>query len=175
VSRAEDIFKRLYDERYDEVHAFCARRVGLDDADDAAADVFAVAWRRIDEVQPETARGWIFGVARKVVLNQWRSRSRRARLVERVGGSAVRRSEGPDVVVVRRSEDDAVVAAIEQLRPVDREVIELAAWEELSGPEIAQVLGISTQAAQQRLHRAKRRLAKRLAAIPGLGKEERDG
>ena len=174
MSRAEDIFKRLYDEHYDEVHAFCARRVGLDDADDAAAEIFAVAWRRIDEVQTETARGWIFGVARKVVLNQWRSRSRRTRLVERVGGTAVRRTDGPDVVVVRRSQDEAVVAVIEQLRPADKEIIQLAAWEELSGPEIAQVLGISTQAAQQRLHRAKRRLAKRLAAVPGLGKEARD-
>jgi len=174
VSRAEDIFKRLYDEHYDEVHAFCARRVGVDDADDAAAEVFAVAWRRIDEVQSETARGWVFGVARKVVMNQWRAKSRRSRLVERVGGTAVRRSDGADIVVVRRSQDEAVLAVIEQLRPADREIIKLAAWEELSGPEIAQVLGISTQAAQQRLHRAKRRLAKRLSDVPGLGKEGHD-
>ena len=35
----------------------------------------------------------------------------------------------------------------------------LSAWEELTGPEIAQALGLSVAAAEQRLHRAKRRFA----------------
>lgn len=36
----------------------------------------------------------------------------------------------------------------------------LAAWEEMSGPEIAQTLGITVSAAEQRLHRAKKRYAR---------------
>ena len=46
----EKTFIDLYEMHYDEVHAFCARRVGWDAAADATADVFAVAWRRIDDV-----------------------------------------------------------------------------------------------------------------------------
>jgi RNA polymerase sigma-70 factor (ECF subfamily) len=38
----------------------------------------------------------------------------------------------------------------------------LAAWEELTAPEIAVVLDISTSVAEQRLHRAKRRFAKKM-------------
>lgn len=177
MTRAEDNFKRVYDTHYDEVHSFCARRVGRDEADDCAAEVFAVAWRRIGEVDLSSTRGWIFGVARRVVLNQWRSRSRRARLRERVGGVATRRADAPDVVVVRRSEDEAILSVMDRLRPADQEILRLAAWDELSGPEIGQVLGISTQAAQQRLHRAKQRLARLVSNEPNLdfGKEGTDG
>ncbi len=162
MSAAETAFVRLYDEHYDEVHAFCARRVGRSDADDVAAEVFSVAWRRIDEVDAASARAWLFGVARKVVLNQWRSTSRRSRLLDKARGTAVRRPDQPDTVVVRRAEDDEVLAVLATLRPADQEILRLAAWEELSGPEIAVALGISTAAVQQRLHRAKKRLAWRL-------------
>jgi RNA polymerase sigma-70 factor (ECF subfamily) len=46
------------------------------------------------------------------------------------------------------------------MRPKDREVLRLAAWEELSNESIAVVLGCSIEAAAQRLHRAKRRLGR---------------
>jgi len=162
VSPAETTFVRLYDEHYDEVHAFCVRRVGRDDADDAAAEVFATAWRRIDHVDTSSARAWLFGVARMVVLNQWRSTSRRGRLRDRVKGVASSTPELPEMIVVRRAEDEAVIVGLSQLRDTDREILRLAAWEELTGPEIAVVLGISLSAVQQRLHRAKKRLAARL-------------
>ncbi len=166
MSPSEATFVRLYDEHYDEVHAFCVRRVGRDDADDAAADVFAAAWRRIADVDPATARGWLFGVARRVVLNQWRSASRRRRLRSRIKGLGSGPATPPETIVVRRAEDEAVVDTLSQLRETDQEILRLAAWEELTGPEIAVALGISLSAAQQRLHRAKRRLAQRLAPEP---------
>lgn len=166
MNRAEATFVRMYDEHYDEVHAFCVRRVGRDDADDAASEVFAAAWRRIADVDPATARGWLFGVARRVVLNQWRSASRRRRLRDRIKGLGSRPAAPPETIVVRRAQDAAVVDTLSQLREADQEILRLAAWEELTGPEIAVALGISLPAVQQRLHRAKQRLAQRLAPQP---------
>lgn len=61
-----------------------------------------------------------------------------------------------------KAEADAVDAALAELRPDDREVIQLRAWEELTGPQIAEVLGISTAAAHKRLARALDRLATQL-------------
>lgn len=162
MSATEATFVRLYDEHYDEVHAFCARRVGRSDADDAAAEVFSVAWRRIDEVDPTSARAWLFGIARKVVLNQWRSSTRRSRLLDKARVAAGASPEQPDTLVVRHSEDEKVVRTLATMRPADQEILRLAAWEELSGPEIAVALDISVAAVQQRLHRAKKRLARRL-------------
>ncbi|MEN8238381.1 MAG: RNA polymerase sigma factor [Actinomycetota bacterium] len=166
MSSDEATFARLYDEHYDEVHAFCARRVGWSDADDVAAEVFTAAWRRIADVDLSFARAWLFGVARKVVLNQWRSTSRRGRLRERIAGVRPSQPEQPEAIVVRRAEDQDVIAALNDLRASDREILRLAAWEELTGPEIAVALNISLSATQQRLHRAKRRLAALLVPEP---------
>lgn len=170
MSTARATFVHLYNEHFDEVHAFCARRVGRTDADDVAAEVFAVAWRRIEDIDDNARRAWLFGIARRVVLNQWRSTSRRSRLNERARRTRTGRiPDQPEIVVVRRSEDDEVLAALNDLRQTDQEILRLSAWEELSGPEIAVVLGISTSAVQQRLHRAKKRLARRLRPEPGAG------
>jgi RNA polymerase sigma-70 factor, ECF subfamily len=48
---------------------YAVRRLGVaDDAGDAVADTFAVAWRRIAEVPPPPQdRLWLYGVARRVV------------------------------------------------------------------------------------------------------------
>lgn len=166
MSPAETTFIQLYEEHFDDVHAFCVRRVGRDDADDAAAEVFTVAWRRIGEIESTSTRGWLFGVARKVVLNRWRSSSRRRSLRDRVRGLRSDQPDLPENIVVRRDEDNAVLRTLNQLRSADREILCLAAWEDLSGPEIAVSLGISTTAVHQRLHRAKRRFSKLLADEP---------
>lgn len=159
--RLEDpTVEALYARHYAEVLAYCARRIGRDDADDAASEVFMVAWRRRDEIVWEAARPWLFGIARGVVANGWRSRRRRLRLVDRVTGLAPEHPPTPDVVVVRRAEDQQVLDALGQLGEFDREVLMLSAWEELSAPEIGVALGVTTAAAEQRLHRAKRRLAR---------------
>ena len=52
-------FTMLYEQHYDEVLAYCTRRTGRAEADDATADVFAVAWRRIDEIEWTTVRPWL--------------------------------------------------------------------------------------------------------------------
>lgn len=66
---------------------------------------------------------------------------------------------------------DAVVAtlvirqALARLRPADQEVLRLAAWEECTTAEIADVLGCTPNAAAVRLHRARARLRRAYAAV----------
>ena len=61
--------------------------------------------------------------------------------------------------MVRRAEYTHVLTAAAQLRTADQEVLRLAAWEGLPHVEIAKLLNISVAAVDQRLHRAKKRLA----------------
>ncbi len=51
-ARSDIRLRRLFDAHRLEVLAYCMRRAARWDAHDAAAEVFAVAWRRIDEVPP---------------------------------------------------------------------------------------------------------------------------
>lgn len=147
-------FHALFARHYPAVFGYTVRRVGRDEAGDAAAEVFTVAWRRIERVpaEPETLP-WLYGVARRVVANQERAARRRLRLEARAAVSPGAAVEAPGTAGVD------VEAALLRLGTADREVLRLAAWEELQPAEIAAVLGCSANAAAVRLHRARQRLA----------------
>jgi RNA polymerase sigma-70 factor (ECF subfamily) len=161
----DDQIRTIFHHHYTEVLAYCTRRIGRNEADDAAAEVFAIAWKRIDDIDMEAVRPWLYGTARRVLSNRWRSLQRQSRLAKRVSALAAAPSETPEVFVVRREQDGEVVKAVRTLKVDDQEVLMLAGWEGLTAGEIGVVLEISTSAAEQRLHRAKKRLARALEPL----------
>jgi RNA polymerase sigma-70 factor (ECF subfamily) len=123
------------------------------DAQDAVAEVFLTAWRRLDELpEGNAARLWLYGTARRVMANQRRSNHRRLALRDRL---LRERSGGAVELFSTRSGDGIVREALRRLRPKDREVLLLAEWEDLTPAEIGQVLGCLTVTARGRLHRAR--------------------
>jgi RNA polymerase sigma-70 factor (ECF subfamily) len=150
-------FTRVYEDHLETVRRYVWRRdPGL--VDDVVAETFLVAWRRIDEV-PEHAAPWLIGVARNVRRNTRRSARRQeavsARLADAVppldgtgapGGSA------------------ALGSALRALSDRDREVLLLAVWDGLDRASIAAALGCSKANVSVRLHRARRRFERSLAA-----------
>jgi len=147
-------FRALFARHYPAVFGYAARRLGRDEAGDAAAEVFTVAWRRLGRVpaEPETLP-WLYGVARRVVANQERASRRRRRLQARAAALPTPPIEAPEAAGLD------VETALMRLSEADREVLRLAAWEELQPGEMAAVLGCSANAAAVRLHRARQRLA----------------
>jgi RNA polymerase sigma-70 factor (ECF subfamily) len=167
-SAADRRFDELYEQQYRHVLAYCRRRIPAADAYDAANEVFAIAWRRIEEVPAgEAARPWLFVVARRVVFRQRRGARRFRNLAKRAVSMRVSGQPDPETVVVQRAELDLVLEAASHLSRDDREVLNLAAWEGLPHREIAEILGCSISAVDQRLHRAKQRLAKHYHALHG--------
>jgi RNA polymerase sigma-70 factor (ECF subfamily) len=155
-------FEALFRQNADTVLAYATRRSDPDTAQEVVAETFAVAWRRLDVV-PDPALAWLLGVARKVLANERRSRSRADALKLRlVRGSGASSEDTAEVVDARLS----VQAALDGLPPADREVLELLAWEGLSADQAADVLGCSRAAIAVRLHRARRRFFHRLLEAP---------
>ncbi len=154
LASPEARFNALFARHYPAIFGYAARRVGRDDAGDAAAEVFTVAWRRLGRVpaEPETLP-WLYGVARKVVANQERTARRRLRLEAKAAVAPIEALAPPGTAGLE------VEAALLRLGTADREVLRLAAWEELQPAEIAAALGCSANAAAVRLHRARQRLA----------------
>lgn len=168
-------FQRLYQANYGPVLAYAQRRTaGPDDAFDVVAETFTVAWRRLDEVpEAESSLPWLYGVARRVLANQRRGSRRRVDLSARLATH----HPCPSELEVERdllAADDrrTVLAALARLREPDREILRLAAWEELSHREIAAALGGSDASVAVRLHRARNRLAKEIAKEEGRGGHE---
>lgn len=130
-----------------------ARAASASDAQDAVAEVFLTAWRRLDELPDgDAARVWLYATARRVIANQRRSTRRRFALQERLAqesASAPQETSDGELTVVHE--------ALRRLGPRDREVLLLAEWEGLSPTQIAGVMGCLTVTARGRLHRARRR------------------
>jgi RNA polymerase sigma factor (sigma-70 family) len=165
TSLRDEEFRRLYAEHFDAVLGFAIRRTNRpEDAADAVADTFLVAWRRLSHVPayPET-RPWLYGVARRVLANQRRGDTRRTALGSRlrVELPAAIADFAPAVVV-----DADVEAALDRLGHRDREVLQLHLWEGLEAREIAEVLGTTSALIRPRLSRARTRLRALLGNDP---------
>jgi RNA polymerase sigma-70 factor (ECF subfamily) len=156
-------FRRLYERHHPDVLAYFARRIGRDGAPDAADEVFAVAWRRIDVVPPDgEAILWLYGVAHGVLRNRNRSTRRFGRLIALLGRQREVSPEQPEMVVLRNLDEQAALDALVSLRRKDRELLRLAYWEELTHAEIGEILGCSKSAVDARVHRALLRMRQAL-------------
>ncbi len=161
-------FDAFYAARYREIFAYVHRRLtpGGAEVSDVVAEIFAVAWRRIDEIPPVPEdRLWLYGVAHRCALRARRTDWRRMRLQARLIDDA--RRGGPAAPETFDLEPERVRNAIAGLRPTDREVLMLVCWEQLSHAEAATVLGCSSNAIALRLRRAKQRLRHQLKTPAG--------
>lgn len=155
----ETLFADLYESHRSAVWLYCRRRVGVDRADDVMSDVFLTVWRRINEAPSvHDALPWLYRISYLTVSNHWRSAGRKKRLESKVATVPVAPPEALVDQLVVREEVRQVVDLLHRLKPSDSEVLMLAAWEHLDTGQIASVLNISSDAAKQRLSRARKRL-----------------
>jgi len=167
-------FRRMYDEHFAAVRSYCLRRLPVADANDAVSEVFLVAWQKRSSLSGDPLP-WLYGVAGNVVRNLRRSSRRSRRLAARAQAEPVYPEPGADVVVVRNAADEALLDALRRLSERDQEILRLRAWEGLTGPQIADILGCSVAAAEKRSIRAVRRLESQLKTHPHAAGEEVSG
>lgn len=149
----------------DPVRRYLHRRTDPATADDVLGDTLLVCWRRLDDV-PDDALPWAIVVARQCLSNAQRAERRRTRLIGRIiaiDPPTATADDNPAASAVDGTSADArVTTALASLRRDDAEILRLWAWDELTSPQLAVVLGISANAAAIRLHRAKARLKQEL-------------
>jgi RNA polymerase sigma-70 factor (ECF subfamily) len=161
VTDSDTRFIDLYERFYRPVYAYCRRRTTAEQVDDAVAETFLVAWRKIDQVpRGSEVLPWLMGVAYRVLGTQWRGSSRSRKLGRKLTMIGHETPIPPDEVILVREQSHQVLAALDALKTTDREILRLSAWEELPQADIAVVLNISIGAVRQRLHEAKKNLTK---------------
>ena len=155
-------FTALVDREGPDVHSYLARRAPAE-AEDLLARVWleAYAARRSFDPARGSARSWLFGVARHVLLRNWRERRPEPALQ-----SLAPIAGDPWDEVDARLDSAALAgplrAALGDLPEADREMLLLIAWEQLTPTEAAAVVGIPPGTARTRLHRARARMRKAL-------------
>jgi RNA polymerase sigma-70 factor (ECF subfamily) len=133
---------------------YFARRGPRQDAEDLAAEVFATAWRRRDDVPREAVLPWLYRTAGFTLANHRRKLvDLPVEVVPESGEPRV--GEDPELSALF---DDELRGALMSVGERDRRILLLHAWEGLDGEELAQVLGISRSGADAALSRARKRL-----------------
>jgi RNA polymerase sigma factor (sigma-70 family) len=151
----DEAFVELLGRHEDALGAYLARRVGREAAEDLLGEVWVGAFesRRTYDLSFADARPWLYGVALNKLRRYWRSRPAEDLV--------------PDMTIMAggwdpwSNVDDRVDtqtmlrAALARLKPEEREVLTLVAWEDLSAADAARVLGIPAGTARRLLHQAR--------------------
>jgi DNA-directed RNA polymerase specialized sigma24 family protein len=154
-------FEVLFGATYSRVLSYARAMADPDEVDDAVAETYTVAWRRLEDIPEGAELGWLIGVTRRVLANTRRGTRRLNTLRSALGME--QRIVGPDPA--DRVLDDGIRKALHSLRPLDREALVLVAWFELDPIEAATALGIGAPAFRMRLARARRRMRTALDTV----------
>lgn len=137
------------------VGAYLTRRAGAEVAKDLLSEVWLASFGSrggYDRSFPD-ARPWLFGVAHNLLRRHWRSRPAEESLADM---DALQTASDPWPAVDDRVEGEATLrAALQGLRPAEREVLTLVVWEDLSVAGAARALGIPSGSAYRHLHQAR--------------------
>ena len=141
----------------------------LSASDDAAADVVQDTWLRVLRAlprlrDPARLRAWLFGIARRALMDALRGRyaaDARA-LPDDPDAGPPDDADAPDDAWERAESRALVHEALARLPLVEREVLVLFHLEALSLAQLAEVLGVPLGTVKSRLHRARRLLREAL-------------
>jgi RNA polymerase sigma factor (sigma-70 family) len=158
-------FEELYRASYPRVFAYARSLASPEEADDAVAETYAVAWRRQRDIPEGVELGWLIGITRRVLANARRTHRRAGALHALLDLQP--KAVGPDPA--DRVADRELRDVLKTLSPLDREAVVLTAWFDLSSDDAARALGITPAAFRMRAARARRRL--RAVLNPDLTKE----
>lgn len=156
------LFELIFDRHFGAVHRYVGHCLGVDAADDVAAETFLRAFAARERYAPlsVSARAWLFAIATNLVRDEVRRRGRADGLADRLSFEGSRRQATP------ADGDPELHAALLTLREEEREALVLFAWAELTYEEIAHATGAAVGTVRSRLSRARARLRAALAASP---------
>lgn len=134
-------------------------------ADDVVQETFLRAWRtpRLVTDVDGSARAWLFTVARRIVIDEWRAASRRP---EAITANVPERPTGDHAAAT--VEREAMLAALQLLTPEHRDVLLRCYYHGATTAEAAQQLNIPPGTVKSRLHYALHALRVALDRTGGL-------
>jgi RNA polymerase sigma-70 factor, ECF subfamily len=144
------------------------RLVGSHDvAEDLVQETLIRAYKAVDRFDGRHPRAWLLTILR----NTWKNMNRRARplfadspdeMLSRVAARGADGRTGAEELVVDDSLDHRLVRALRELSRDHRAVVLLVDVDGLTYQEAAEMLGVPMGTVMSRLHRARRRLRRRL-------------
>jgi RNA polymerase sigma factor (sigma-70 family) len=150
-----DAFVEVVERHEAAVGSYLVRRVGRDAAEDLLGEVWVAAFesRRSYDQSYDDARPWLYGVALNRLRRYWRSRP-----AEDLVGDVTKLAAGWDpwsAVDFGMDARAVLQSALMRLKPEEREVLRLVAWEDLTAADAARALGMPAGTARRLLSQAR--------------------
>jgi RNA polymerase sigma factor (sigma-70 family) len=163
-------FGPLFDRHVDEIHGYVSRRVGRTLAEELTAETFARAFARRESFVAlhDSAAPWLYGIATNLVRNAGRAERRQLQAYGRVAAISSSQQSDYDRVDARVDalrEAPALIGALLELDPGDRDALLLFAWQGLSYQEVGTALGIPAGTVASRINRSRRLMRASLGAV----------
>jgi len=163
--------RRLFEQEYDFVWR-SLRRFGVEaeNTEDAAQQVFVIVSKKLDQIEREDERRYLFGIVLRVASNARRSRGRRREVSQDSVGEPLDAAVTADGLIEKKEARALLERVLGALSDDLRVVFVLFELEEMTLVEISAVLGIPVGTATSRLRRAReqfRTIAARLRRSGG--------
>src|SRR5262249_45076833 len=128
-------------------------------AEDLLSDVFLDVWRQAASFEARASVStWLLAIARYKALSARRRRTDAA-LDDHIASSVADPTDGPDVMLEKKSTTELMQACLTELSPEHREVVDLVYYHEKSVREVARIIGVPEPTVKTRMFYARKKLA----------------
>jgi len=112
-----------------------------------------------------TFNGWIFAVARNILIDYTRARKRDRHMSMEIIGQIACTNDSPEDILIRGEGRDKLLQALEKLGDRERDIIGLKFAGQLTNIEIAEMTGLTTSNVAVIIYRSVQRLRGELEAM----------
>jgi|SRR5579884_68071 len=152
-------FGEIYHLFYRKIYRYCYYNLGSEDtAFDICQETFLKAWKALESFSLEKGgsfQAFLFRIARNLIIDL--SRKHKEIPIE-IFEETLEIDQDVEGQVDRKDNQKMVRKALEKLNDLDKQIVMLFYFEEMSGSEIAKVLNMKEGAMRVRLHRSLKKL-----------------
>ena len=168
----KEAFKTLYNRYVRQVHSYIYKLTRDNKlSEEVTNDVFFEVWNSASKFQGKSkVLTWIFGIAHNKTMNEIRKRKEIPVDPEEFT-KEVSTDMGTDEIIMKKDRDEQMKAALDQLTPEHRTVVELTFLQGLSYSEIAEIMDCPVNTVKTRMYYAKEKLKEIFTSL-GIAPEE---
>jgi RNA polymerase sigma-70 factor, ECF subfamily len=153
----ERAFGQLYDFYFEKIFRFIYYRVShKETAEDLTEDVFVKAFLRVSTVKPESFTGWLYSIAKNIVIDHYRQKKVVLDLTELE--SILESDQNVSEEINTVMEQKLFMQMLRKLTPEQQIIIKLKFIEGLENDEISELIAKSEGSIRVAQHRAIQRL-----------------
>ncbi|HEU4964622.1 MAG TPA: RNA polymerase sigma factor [Bacilli bacterium] len=158
----EERMQRLLREKMKQIHRYLLR-LGANpaDAEDIVQDAMYKGFLYIDSIAPDKFSAWLFRVAVNGYYDHCRKRKRRVEIsLDDLELPQETETDAPDERVLQRERREEIDQALEDLKPLFKQLLVMKYKMELTYQEIGSLLDLKESAVKTYLHRARKQFEK---------------